>query len=170
MSYIDRDTRDRLNVLEEEVQEIRAQGEAIRIREQNLQQRYARLQARYTYTITRLDALEKEVKLLRARLRRQETEAPPAIEDDMPARSIKPEVKKRELIEDSDHLLSLAEAADMAGISIRALSEYVRSGDLEATKIKGQWRIRPEDMKSFLETHTLRRRYKKENEEEDYND
>lgn len=115
-----------VKALTEEVAELRAQGEANRIRTRNLSDKYDRLQARYIRITLRLEALEQGNKL----------------EDNKLAKTA----------------LTVSEAAEMMGVSKRTVFGYLSHGDLEAVKERGEWRIRPEDIKIFLETHSLRRR------------
>lgn len=167
---------ERMEVVEEEIKEIRAQAESVRLREQHLQKRYARLQSRYTYLATRLDALEKQLqKQLHSGTQSEQLQMEFADAVSNPALMIAP-VKKKEAQKidkknddknlDNVHLLSIKEAADMMDVSTRTVMLYLKEGKLEGTKIKGRWRLRPEDVRDCLDTHHIRRRAKKEEDAE----
>jgi len=49
------------------------------------------------------------------------------------------------------HLLTLAEAANILQVSTRTLQRMIRSGDLPAFKVGGQWRLRETQLRQWVE-------------------
>ncbi|MGB7949304.1 MAG: helix-turn-helix domain-containing protein [Candidatus Binatia bacterium] len=49
------------------------------------------------------------------------------------------------------HLLTLAEAANILQVSTRTLQRMIRSGDLPAFKVGGQWRVRETQLRQWVE-------------------
>ena len=49
------------------------------------------------------------------------------------------------------HLLTLAEAANILQVSTRTLQRMIRSGELPAFKVGGQWRVRETQLRQWLE-------------------
>jgi excisionase family DNA binding protein len=52
---------------------------------------------------------------------------------------------------DDIRLLTLTEAADILQISTRTLQRMIRSGKLPALKVGGQWRVRGELLRQWVE-------------------
>lgn len=50
------------------------------------------------------------------------------------------------------HLLTLAEAARLSGLSSDYLRDAIKSGKLKARKIGRGWKIKPEELKEFTQT------------------
>jgi excisionase family DNA binding protein len=48
-------------------------------------------------------------------------------------------------------LLTLSEAAQLLQVSTRTLHRMIRSGDLPALKVGGQWRLRETQLQQWLE-------------------
>ncbi len=48
-------------------------------------------------------------------------------------------------------LLTLSEAADLLQVSTRTLQRMIRSGELPALKVGGQWRVRGELLRQWVE-------------------
>ncbi len=48
-------------------------------------------------------------------------------------------------------LLTLSEAAQLLHVSIRTLHRMIRSGDLPALKVGGQWRVRESALQRWVE-------------------
>jgi excisionase family DNA binding protein len=49
-------------------------------------------------------------------------------------------------------LLTLSEAANLLQISTRTLQRMIRSGELPAFKVGGQWRVRETQLKQWVES------------------
>ena len=49
------------------------------------------------------------------------------------------------------HLLTLSEAADLLQVSTRTLQRMIRSGQLPAFKVGGQWRVRETQLRQWIE-------------------
>ena len=54
---------------------------------------------------------------------------------------------------DDIRLLTLTEAADILQISTRTLQRMIRSGKIPALKVGGQWRVRGELLRQWVENH-----------------
>lgn len=54
---------------------------------------------------------------------------------------------------DDIRLLTLAEAADILQVSTRTLQRMIRSDRLPALKVGGQWRVRREQLRQWVENH-----------------
>jgi excisionase family DNA binding protein len=52
---------------------------------------------------------------------------------------------------DDIRLLTLTEAADILQVSTRTLQRMIRSGKLPALKVGGQWRVRGELLRQWVE-------------------
>ena len=52
---------------------------------------------------------------------------------------------------DDIRLLTLTEAADILQISTRTLQRMIRSGKIPALKVGGQWRVRGELLRQWVE-------------------
>ena len=52
---------------------------------------------------------------------------------------------------DDIRLLTLSEAADILQVSTRTLQRMIRSGKLPALKVGGQWRVRGELLRQWVE-------------------
>ncbi len=48
------------------------------------------------------------------------------------------------------NLLSIAETAKFLGVSEKTVRRKITSGDLRASRVGAQWRIRPEDIEAYL--------------------
>jgi excisionase family DNA binding protein len=48
-------------------------------------------------------------------------------------------------------ILTAGDAADALQLSRRTILRYLRAGELEGSKLKGEWRIKKEDLDKFLE-------------------
>ncbi len=55
--------------------------------------------------------------------------------------------KKSEL----SRLLSIAEVAEICLVSPKTIWRWIKAGDLRAIRLGAQWRIAPDDLKSFLQ-------------------
>jgi excisionase family DNA binding protein len=53
---------------------------------------------------------------------------------------------------DQIHLLTLTEAADILHVSTRTLQRMIRSGELPAFKVGGQWRVRETQLRQWVES------------------
>ena len=49
-------------------------------------------------------------------------------------------------------LLTLSEAANLLQVSTRTLQRMIRSGELPAFKVGGQWRVRETQLKQWVES------------------
>jgi len=49
------------------------------------------------------------------------------------------------------HLFTLAEAANILQVSTRTLQRMIRSGELPAFKVGGQWRVRETQLRQWVE-------------------
>lgn len=52
---------------------------------------------------------------------------------------------------DVERLLSLQEAADLLAVHRGTIVNFIRRGDLEASKIGHQWRIKPSSLKRLID-------------------
>lgn len=52
---------------------------------------------------------------------------------------------------DIERLLTMQEAADLLAVHRQTVLALIRSGELEATKIGGQWRIKPSSLKRLID-------------------
>lgn len=52
---------------------------------------------------------------------------------------------------DIERLLTMQEAADLLAVHRQTVGALIRSGDLEAKKIGGQWRIKPSSLKRLID-------------------
>jgi len=52
---------------------------------------------------------------------------------------------------DDIRLLTLTEAADILQVSTRTLQRMIRNGNLPALKVGGQWRVRGELLRQWVE-------------------
>ena len=50
-----------------------------------------------------------------------------------------------------DHLLTIAEAAEILRLHPRTLREYLRRGELRGRIVGGRWRFRRADLEAFVE-------------------
>ena len=53
-----------------------------------------------------------------------------------------------------DHLLTIAEAAEILRLHPRTLREYLRRGELRGRIVGGRWRFRRVDLDAFVEKRT----------------
>ena len=52
---------------------------------------------------------------------------------------------------DNIRLLTLSEAAALLHVSTRTLQRMIRSGELPALKVGGQWRVRESQLRQWIE-------------------
>ncbi len=52
-------------------------------------------------------------------------------------------------------MLSIREFADLMGVSTKTVGRWIKSGELHAHRLGGQWRVAEDDARSFI---ALRRR------------
>lgn len=52
-------------------------------------------------------------------------------------------------------MLSIKEFADLMGVSTKTVGRWIKSGELHAHRLGGQWRVAEDDARSFI---ALRRR------------
>jgi excisionase family DNA binding protein len=53
---------------------------------------------------------------------------------------------------DNIQLVTLSEAAALLQVSTRTLQRMIRSGELPALKVGGQWRLRETQLRQWIET------------------
>jgi excisionase family DNA binding protein len=51
-------------------------------------------------------------------------------------------------------LWSRKDVADYLGVSPLTVLRMIQNGDLPAYKVKGQWKIKEEDVEQYLQTHS----------------
>lgn len=49
-------------------------------------------------------------------------------------------------------LLSIPEVADFCGLSSRSINRAILDGDLRAAKLRSRWRIRPDDLDTWVKS------------------
>lgn len=50
--------------------------------------------------------------------------------------------------------LSVEDVSKMLGITEKTVREFLRAGDLKASKLGRIWRIHPDDVKAFMENNS----------------
>ena len=51
-------------------------------------------------------------------------------------------------------LYTLEEVADILRVSIQTVRRMIADGELPATKIRGQWRVRKEDLEEYIRSQS----------------
>ncbi|MGH2478055.1 MAG: helix-turn-helix domain-containing protein [Ktedonobacteraceae bacterium] len=50
-------------------------------------------------------------------------------------------------------MYTVEEVADILRVSAATVRTMIREGELKAVRVRGQWRIRKEDLEDYLRTH-----------------
>ena len=53
-------------------------------------------------------------------------------------------------------LLTIADVADLLQFSTKSIWRWIKTGDLAASKLGGQWRVHPRDLELFRRERLLR--------------
>jgi excisionase family DNA binding protein len=50
-----------------------------------------------------------------------------------------------------DKLYTLKEAAELLNVSTKTVTRYIKQGNLKASKLGSQWRIKPSEVERFVD-------------------